>query len=750
MNKLRKFFSLVPNMNPLDRRIRGVVGLLLVITSPLGTDLLQGGVVAWFLLIFGVLNVLAALTNWCWMYAVIGLNSDDSTESDTSQGSLLEDIKLGGLRTKIAVAFGTIVLSLSVLYTIEAINAATKTASLAEALSLHEVSLLVAEEVSDELDGELGKEAPIASLISEKQLVDTLYHFEDSFVIYLGDGKEWVKGSKRLSSTLAQQLFKELDYVIETEAQAQLISSASHPNRHHLSSLADGELPITTIKIGGDTFIAMHHMLVHPTFGSLKLVLARQSNANDSAVDSVLNRLVYSSFIVFWLSIWGAVGVVYFVWRYVSAANNRVYAYAKTDQRTGLANEIALEEVMRKEPIFNHTQDLSILAAFPRNLVNLEADKSLDEVNSVLRRVGSRLKEIVRQDHYVASFHDGTVVIVAPEEDTLVLQTFRLILGDTYRIGDSLVNLEPTFVSVSFPMDVADFDGMRSAVSRLMRQAIRTGVPLLRHDHFLMQTSVQTKDYPGELRAALKNRELELYLQPKVNMATGTVIGAEALVRWNHPKEGVLSPGAFLEILLNSNMRTDFACFVINEAADIANTLRAQGFAVPISFNLSAGDFFDEKVQQTLSDVAEKYSLRDIRSLEIELTETETSISSLRIQEALKLVSWMGYKIALDDFGTGMSSLSYFQDMPISTLKIDKSFVDNLEPSSKNFKTLELVHHLAVSFNYEVVVEGVETQAQVELLTELGYSLAQGYHYQRPLPVADFIIYVDSRCTNQP
>jgi len=504
MNKLRKLFSLVPNMNPLDRRIRGAIGLLLVITSPLGTDLLQGGVVAWFLLVFGVLNVLAALTNWCWMYALIGLNSGDSTDSDTSRGNLLEDIKLGGLRTKIAVAFGTIVLSLSVLYTIEAISAATKTAALAEARSLHEISVLIAEEVSDELDEKLSKEGSIGSLISEKQLVESLYHFDDAFVIYLGDGSDWVKTSKRLSSPVAEQLFKRLDHVIETEMQSRSLSSASDPNRHHLTRIADGELPSITLEVGGDVYIAMRHMLAHPTLGPLQLVLARQSNANDSAVDSVLNRLVYSSFIVFWLSIWGAIGVAYFVWRYVSAANNRVYAYATTDQRTCLANEIALDELMRNESTFDHAQDLSILAAFPRNLVNLEADKSLDEVNLALQRLGSRLKEIVRQDQYVASFRDGTIVIIVPEEDTLVLQTFRMILGDTYRVGDSLVNLEPTFVSLSFPTDVADFDSMRSAVSRLMRQAIRTGVPLLRHDHLLMQTSIQMKDYPGELRVALK------------------------------------------------------------------------------------------------------------------------------------------------------------------------------------------------------------------------------------------------------
>ncbi|HSG03760.1 MAG TPA: EAL domain-containing protein, partial [Marinobacterium sp.] len=445
-----------------------------------------------------------------------------------------------------------------------------------------------------------------------------------------------------------------------------------------------------------------------------------------------------SSLIVFWLAIWGAVGVAYFIWRYVESANRRVYKLATTDQATGLANDYALRELMENGSLFSTERDMKIVGMHLRNLSNIASNTTLKLLNQLLSELGRKLTSGMGEDQYLARLNDGTIILIAPEDQVPVFEQFRQSVNEVQWVGDFQFTLEPTEVQLSYPTDVDSFESLRTAVSQLVASAKKMRIPVLRYDQSLMERSDKLDDYASEISRALHQHEFELYLQPKIDMDERVIVGAETLIRWNHPQDGLLAPGLFMDVVVHSNLRSQFATFVIEETALMAKKLRAEGYMIPLSFNLSADDIFDANVQATLATVAKSLDLQQVPHLEIELIEAQTSINIVRIKEALRLINWLGYTVALDDFGTGMSSLSYSNELPVNTIKIDKSFVDRLLVSEGTEPSIRAIMLLAEGYGFNVVAEGVETQAQAETLRTLGCRVAQGYFYSKPVPFDDF------------
>ena len=236
------------------------------------------------------------------------------------------------------------------------------------------------------------------------------------------------------------------------------------------------------------------------------------------------------------------------------------------------------------------------------------------------------------------------------------------------------------------------------------------------------------------IRHALIEREFVLYYQPKVNMRTGKVIGAEALIRWQHPEKGLLAPAAFLPVIEDHSLAIDIGEWVIDAALTQMEIWHSAGLDIPVSVNVGARQLQQADFVANLRVALERHPEIKPGSLELEVLETSALEDVVRVSRIIKTCREIGVKFALDDFGTGYSSLTYLKRLPVSVLKIDQTFVRDMLDDPDDLAILEGVLSLATAFRRDVIAEGVETFEHGAMLLQLGCELAQGYGIARPMP----------------
>ncbi len=233
---------------------------------------------------------------------------------------------------------------------------------------------------------------------------------------------------------------------------------------------------------------------------------------------------------------------------------------------------------------------------------------------------------------------------------------------------------------------------------------------------------------------ALVEREFVLYYQPKVNMRTGKVVGAEALIRWVHPEKGLLPPAAFLPAIEDHPLAVDIGEWVIDTALTQVGIWRAAGLDIPVSVNVGALQLQRPRFVERLRSILEQHPTIQPGYLDLEVLETSALEDVEGVSLIMRACRDMGVTFALDDFGTGYSSLTYLKRLPAKLLKIDQSFVRDMLDDPDDLAILEGVIGLANAFRRDVIAEGVETVEHGEMLLRLGCDLAQGYGIARPMP----------------
>ena len=240
----------------------------------------------------------------------------------------------------------------------------------------------------------------------------------------------------------------------------------------------------------------------------------------------------------------------------------------------------------------------------------------------------------------------------------------------------------------------------------------------------------------NDLRRALQRKELELHFQPIIRLADDVVLVYEALLRWNHPTRGMLPPAAFIPVAEESRLIVPVGRWAIEEACRQAAAWQAQdpdGPPIGVSVNLSALQVTDPSLVHAVRNALENSGLEPT-TLRLELTETTLMEEVEAPREALAALRALGVRLILDDFGTGFSSLGYLKRLPLSGIKLDRSFVENLSDGGQDAAIVRAVTEMATSLGLDVCAEGVETQEQLEAVRELGCSHAQGFHLGRPMP----------------
>ena len=281
------------------------------------------------------------------------------------------------------------------------------------------------------------------------------------------------------------------------------------------------------------------------------------------------------------------------------------------------------------------------------------------------------------------------------------------------------------------------FDQARAACN-MVRNNYKTHQMV--YDEDMHQRELMNQRLLNDLRRAVEERELMVYYQPKYNVQCEPPMlsSAEALLRWNHPELGLISPGSFIPLFESNGQISTVDNYVWNEAArQIAEWRRKFGVTLPVSVNLSRVDVFDPTLEERLDGLIARYGL-DYGALKLEVTESAYTENAEQMIELINRLRAKGFVIEMDDFGSGYSSLNMLSYMPIDVLKMDMNFVRNITHSEKDFRLVEVVLDIARYLKVPVVAEGVETEQQLNMLKEAGCDLVQGYYFSKALPPEAF------------
>jgi diguanylate cyclase (GGDEF)-like protein len=425
------------------------------------------------------------------------------------------------------------------------------------------------------------------------------------------------------------------------------------------------------------------------------------------------------------------------------AAAEREYQ-ALHDPLTGLPNRtLFTERVRQAATALGPSGRLAVL------LIDLDRFKEINDTlghasgDLVLREVGVRLRAGLPDSHTVARLGGDEFAVLVPalpDQDTAIAvgQLVRATLGRPLPIEQLELEV-PGSIGIALGPDHGDDP-------QLLLQRADVAMYQAKKDHSGIEAYAPERDQysprrlalVGALRTAIEQRQLTLLYQPKVELASGQVVGAEALVRWHHPEHGQIPPDEFIPIAESTALIQPLGHFVLETALDQARRWNQEGLSLGLAVNLSVRNL----LEPTLVDrVAELITRAGVAPAALTLEITESGV--MTDPEAAIAMLWglrrIGVRLSVDDFGTGYSSLAYLKRLPVDEVKLDKSFVLNMTGDADDAaivrSTIELAHNLGL----QLVAEGVEDQDTLELLAALGCDLVQGYHLARPMPAGDLV-----------
>ena len=312
-------------------------------------------------------------------------------------------------------------------------------------------------------------------------------------------------------------------------------------------------------------------------------------------------------------------------------------------------------------------------------------------------------------------------------------------LAQPFLINDYTHLITASIGVTLYPDDNEDIDTLIRHADNAMYQAKQSGKHRYHFfDRKQEQQLIQKHHRLAEIERALANNEMVLYYQPKVNMVTGKVFGAEALIRWLHPKKGLIPPLDFLPLIDGTDLELQVGDWVINHALQQMNTWMAQGIKLEVSVNIASYHLQSKSFFTQLDEALAKYPAVGSKQLELEILESSALSDLQTISRIIKTCQeTLGVNIALDDFGTGYSSLTHLRSLTANTVKIDQSFVRDMLDDPSDYMIIDGVIRLADSFGREVIAEGVETTKHGLMLLMMGCKEVQGYGVARPMPADD-------------
>ena len=435
----------------------------------------------------------------------------------------------------------------------------------------------------------------------------------------------------------------------------------------------------------------------------------------------------------------------------IKSHQDQLQQLAKFDALTGLPNRVLLSDRLQRAMATVGRRGSTLAVAY----LDIDDFKLVNDAHGheggdqMLITLATRLRQTLREGDILARLGGDEFVAVLTDLDDVaacvsMISRLLAVAAQPVLFGEAEIQTSVSLgVAFYAPSEDVDADQLLRRADQAMYQAKLAG----KHRYHIFDADLDrtVRGHHESLersRRALCEREFVLYYQPKVNMRTGAVVGVEALIRWQHPQDGLLLPGEFLPVIADHPLAIDLGEWVIDTALTQAEQWQALGLHLPISVNVGAsqlqqGDFVDR-----LRAILAAHPKVDPSCLELELLETSALQDLAHVSRVIEACREIGVPFALDDFGTGYSSLTYLKRLPVSLLKIDQSFVRDMLDDPDDLAILEGVIGLARAFRRHVIAEGVETVAHGEMLLKLGCELAQGYGVARPMPAQDLPAWV--------
>ncbi len=370
--------------------------------------------------------------------------------------------------------------------------------------------------------------------------------------------------------------------------------------------------------------------------------------------------------------------------------------------------------------------------------------------DELLISMSSRMKETLREEDTLARLGGDEFVAVLADLDKIedcepLLERLLLAASVPVVVDNILLNVTASLGVTIYPEDNVDADMLIRHADQAMYIAKELGKN--RYHLFDLAQDVALKTYHGKLDAlhlALTNHQLVLFYQPKVNMKLGTVIGVEALIRWQNPDRGLLPPKEFLPLIDDHLLSLELGEWVINTALTQISLWQSMGLHLKVSVNIGALQLQQENFASKLAEIMSSHPDVAPHNLELEVLETSALKDLKHVINVMQECLDMGVQFALDDFGTGYSSLTYLRHLPATLIKIDRSFIQNMLIDSGDRAIVESVIGLTKVFKRQAIAEGVETIEHGKALLDIGCELAQGFGIAHPMPAGDIPVWVNS------
>jgi diguanylate cyclase (GGDEF)-like protein/PAS domain S-box-containing protein len=429
----------------------------------------------------------------------------------------------------------------------------------------------------------------------------------------------------------------------------------------------------------------------------------------------------------------------------IKAHQSQLEHIAHFDALTGLPNRVLLADRLQYAMAQCQRRQESLGVAFLDldGFKTVNDDHGHDVGDQLLVALAQRMKAALRDGDTLARIGgDEFVAVLVGLESTQdcepILQRLLHAAADKVLVGDIELQVSGSVGVTIYPQDGADPDMLLRHADQAMYLAKQSGKNRYHLFDVAHDAAVKTqREMIDHVRQAMRNGEFVLFYQPKVNMRTGAIIGAEALIRWQHPDRGLLAPALFLPAIEDQPISVNLGEWVIASALQQIATWQTMGLDIPVSVNIGARQLQDAGFVNTLTTLLAAQPDVAPHLLELEVLETSGMEDIAYVSQVMRACQSIGVEFALDDFGTGYSSLTYLKRLPAECIKIDQSFVRDMLTDTDDLAIVQGVIGLAKAFRRQVIAEGVETVAHGSMLLPLGCELAQGYGIARPMPAAD-------------
>jgi diguanylate cyclase (GGDEF)-like protein len=426
----------------------------------------------------------------------------------------------------------------------------------------------------------------------------------------------------------------------------------------------------------------------------------------------------------------------------ISAMNKAQYL-GKHDSLTGALNR---QQVMEKLPLIIQKSESSQrnLAVF---LLDIKRFKFVNDTyglkvgDAILGEIASRLDGSIFLPQVIGRLSGDSFVFVIDgvdeKQQVAAIDHLHGLINRAYYIKQHKVLLQCSIGYCLYPQDGMLAEDLLQKANLALAQAESQNIATVKYIEGMQSHGRRLLAMEKEIRNGFEKHEFVLYYQPQLNLLNNRIEGFEALVRWQHPNRGLLQPADFLPDIESLNLFSDLDSYVLEEACQgVARWYKKYNRRVTVAVNITAVEFQDPKLIENIQALLYKYQIPP-RCLDLEITENVVITEMKTAMNTIVTLQNMGIKVSIDDFGTGYSSLAYLRKLPIDKIKIDKSFIEEVESNDSDFTIVKSMVELSHGLGKRVLAEGVETEEQLRLLRNIGCDAVQGYYVSKPVPEND-------------